>query len=1329
MSQRRHRIFPTRWPKWRAALLRHYAAGRERLMKITALPAMSRRAWQRRVTRLAHWAMYVVGSAVLLASIAFALAWWWLPTLAERKQEVVQYLSERIHLAVEIDQLETFWSGLNPGIRARGFRLAARAGGPQAISLDEVRLILRWRPLLTGRIAIEELALVEPRLAVERLPDNRVRVTGLAAISSNQGTENPVDLVDWLLQQGNIHLEQGELTWIDRVTDAPPLTLKAVSLRLHNDGDTHRASLAAVFPPELCKRCAVVVEVRGNPARDSDWQATVGLDAVGLDVTQLPPVIRDRLPGAPAGVLTTNLGLRWEGGRLAAASGRVSARDLSWTPPQRDKPLALGLVDAALEWEATPSRARLTLNDLRLAVEGAPWQAGRLMLDLREGNGELNVGQLRVRDVARLAQGVMDHPWLANANPAGWVSELRLRWSGSAGALKSFDAQAELAGVSFASVDRLPGASGIDGRLSLEPSQGAFTLRSERASVHLPRFFAEPLALGRVDGRFQWDRTDTAWHVAGSELRVRARDARLAGQFDLRVPHDREQSPVLKLRADLRDGDGTRAAQYYPLTMPEKLRDWLARSLQGGRITNARLLYDGEVRRFPFVDGGGQFEVAAHVSGGVFRYQKDWPPVRDLDVDVLFRNAGMLITANHGRFGEVMVGPVTVDMPSLRSRDAPRIGVAATVSGPQQALLDALRDLPPSVRPSFPATLTAGGRAALSMVVSVPTRDVPQYSLRGSYAVHQGTFGGPSLPLIEGLDGEIRFNRLGLTDGALHARWLGGPMRFEVSRPAAAPPGDFVVAGHGEWHGEKFAEALGKNWAGRLQGRLPWELRFQRRGGIPDLAASMHLDEARLDLPAPLAKKAKQPERLIVFTRSADKSGLIVESHLGTRAHARLALGETGKGWGFLKGVAGLGPIDLALPDTSGLMLAVRLDRFQADPWLRLVGDGTTDAKKADTESSLLSQLRIETGALQLFNREFGQFALTLRRWPTGWHGDVRGAAINGSVVIGPAPEKANGDKPLVQLTSKTSGTGVHLTLSQLTLPPANEEKQPPVPMDPRRLPFVTARVESLQAFGGPLGAAEFEAGPDSDGWSVRRFIIRRPGSEFRAEGHWRTQLSGGQTTDLKLALHSENLGDVLKEFGIKNGVANSRTDVNAEARWQGAPAEFDRARLNGRLSFTMRDGRLLSVEPGAGRLLGIINIGSLSRYLRLDFSNVFGRGFAFDSITGQFTAEFGNAYTRQLILKGPSATIQLSGRVGLANEDLDLDLVITPRLGQELAVTTGVLGGPGVGAAVAVFQELIRRPFEEGIRVKYTVKGPWAEPVVTKLGKSAAAPQPQPVE
>ena len=93
---------------------------------------------------------------------------------------------------------------------------------------------------------------------------------------------------------------------------------------------------------------------------------------------------------------------------------------------------------------------------------------------------------------------------------------------------------------------------------------------------------------------------------------------------------------------------------------------------------------------------------------------------------------------------------------------------------------------------------------------------------------------------------------------------------------------------------------------------------------------------------------------------------------------------------------------------------------------------------------------------------------------------------------------------------------------------------------------------------------------------------------------------------------------------------------------------------------------------------------------------------------------EPGDARTRNLFLTGSAAQVSVNGRVGLAAEDYDLAVQVTPRFGTNLAVWQ--LLGPQGAVALLALEKLLKKQIGKGPQITYLIKGRWKEPVITKL-------------
>jgi uncharacterized protein YhdP len=147
----------------------------------------------------------------------------------------------------------------------------------------------------------------------------------------------------------------------------------------------------------------------------------------------------------------------------------------------------------------------------------------------------------------------------------------------------------------------------------------------------------------------------------------------------------------------------------------------------------------------------------------------------------------------------------------------------------------------------------------------------------------------------------------------------------------------------------------------------------------------------------------------------------------------------------------------------------------------------------------------------------------------------------------------------------------------------------------------------------------------------------------------------------------------------------------------------------------------LIGIKPGAGRVLGLASVAALPRRLALDFSDLTDKGFAFDTARGDFDLRDGNAYTDNVLVKGPAAEIGMIGRVGLKNKDYDQTAVVTGSIGNSLPAAA-LLGGPVLGAAVLVFTQVFKQPLKGLARGYYRITGSWDNPTVERIKSAEAA-------
>jgi uncharacterized protein YhdP len=272
--------------------------------------------------------------------------------------------------------------------------------------------------------------------------------------------------------------------------------------------------------------------------------------------------------------------------------------------------------------------------------------------------------------------------------------------------------------------------------------------------------------------------------------------------------------------------------------------------------------------------------------------------------------------------------------------------------------------------------------------------------------------------------------------------------------------------------------------------------------------------------------------------------------------------------------------------------------------------------------------------------------------------------------------------------------------------------------------PMLDVTVEDFRLQSRALGRLEVVARGAPQGLEIENLRLSHPDSEFQMSGLWRD--SGLSETRADLSLSVPDAGKFLSRFGYADMLKRGSVEVKGNATWEGSPADFAFGTLAGQLDFQAKGGQFLKVEPGAGKLLGVLSLQSLPRRLNFDFRDIFNQGYAFDDISATLRIARGVVYSDDFKMRGPAAKVNMSGLADLNQETVQLRMKVVPKLSEGVAVAGALIGGPLAGVGALAAQKLLRDPFEEAISKEYMVTGPWQAPDVKRLTQTKSKTETQ---
>lgn len=289
-------------------------------------------------------------------------------------------------------------------------------------------------------------------------------------------------------------------------------------------------------------------------------------------------------------------------------------------------------------------------------------------------------------------------------------------------------------------------------------------------------------------------------------------------------------------------------------------------------------------------------------------------------------------------------------------------------------------------------------------------------------------------------------------------------------------------------------------------------------------------------------------------------------------------------------------------------------------------------------------------------------------------------------------------------------------------------------------LPKINFSTERLYIADEPMGPWSFRLRPSPERLVVSeiRGTMRGIRIEGRGEGEnrlgaqlmWMRDKDGTESSQFIGRLSGENLGRVLQAWGQEAVIESGSAVFDTALRWNGSPSMVNANDMNGEIRIDIRDGRFLRASENAGtsllRLLSLFNFDTWARRLRLDFSDLVQSGLTFDRVHGEVYFE-GNGELLIAVpiqVEGPTSELQMAGRVNLMREDLNLTLVATLPVGNNLAFVAALAGGLPAAAGVYLISKVFKKQVDRVASVSYRIDGEWSDPKVRfdKLFDGAAA-------
>jgi uncharacterized protein YhdP len=536
------------------------------------------------------------------------------------------------------------------------------------------------------------------------------------------------------------------------------------------------------------------------------------------------------------------------------------------------------------------------------------------------------------------------------------------------------------------------------------------------------------------------------------------------------------------------------------------------------------------------------------------------------------------------------------------------------------------------------------------------------------------------IPKIEKIKGLVIFDEKNVKTENLTGNMFGGNTNILLTADSSKA---IKVKLNGKFTDKGIEEKLGTSFS-KLNGSANWEGLVEYKKPLLNIQLSSDLKGIEMNYPAPF-NKARDKEEKFYFTKKQNNTkNDEIEFKYSNIVNSKITRIEKNNLMSVDKGYISINS-DIKTNSQKGLYLKANLPYVNLDDIISIYSGG-------DSASGFkIDKADIALKNADLFDRRFSNIKIEI-------------APASGSTKF-----KINSNETSGNLLWAEKDNKLIARLNNLKIPAEIKKISSTQSATNQKVPNLDIKIDSLELDGKKVGKLELVSNTSKQNINIQKFKIVNDKNIFQADGEW-VDWNKNSKSNINFSWKINNLGDTLNFLGYPNFVKDGEADLSGQFRWPGNPLSFDKTKVDGSFNLDVRKGTIQKVEPGIGRLFGLVTLQSLPRRLSLDFRDLFGSGFVLDTMNASVRVNNGIMKTSNFRMNGPAAEVFMTGETNIIHETQDLNVKVTPHISDSLSIAA-LAGGPLVGAAAFIAQKILKDPLNKVLTSEYRIIGTWENP------------------
>jgi len=1195
-----------------------------------------------------------------------------LPNEELYKPYVVKFLNQQLDKQVTIEKISGKWKGFGPKFIINGLTIKDKDEVYVQQTTLDINLIKYLIP--KGSTGIS--------LGISEVEVDFVREASGEIVVSNEtkDQESFSDKLEKLLATGSVSVNHLKLNLRDAI--------KNTEYQINSKIRVEQTVAKRAFAIELVSQeLADNISIKAITDKSYDFmeQAQWYWNIDNFSLKSLAKILEKNY--IPSALVDAELWFSTEKGNIVSLLAQADLHDSFFDLDFEETEIS-GRAELVYKGDKRQWKAELTIEDIQ--TKSITQDKVSIELARKDGFIYLNADVLDIPLLKAITQIVgISNEEFEQLNLSGKLTDVAIKYDVEL--RRIIDADVNFEQLDFiASFGQL---SHLSGNVSLHNDQIRLLLDSDAGTAVLPDY---------IRGKIEWDKllmtAQTSMQDENLDVKINSlwcdcKDFILDGAA--RATYDEQLQ--LDLSFAVTQAQVNQLYKYWPsFKWKPKILNYLDMALVSGVVEKGMIIYHGKVRDYPFDNNTGVFVTRSDLRSAEVKYQKDWPSVRGFDAIVETINRRLTVESTKGK---VLQGEVKKVVAVIANLKKPLLTIDIKAKGKDNFLIDILKKSPMRKGLSvLQEDITLSGPQNIDVDLYVPLSQPGKKVVpKGLVKFNNTDFQMGHFQLAD-LNGNLAFEGASLYLNNLSGQFLNQEVIISgdiVNNPNQATQLDVLLSGN--YDIKNFESTLG--FALPANGVAPWDFTISNKNkSHTNFTAASDLQGVNLEMPEPFIKLENDttPFSVTCVLPCLDTGWDLSFNNALTSSFKRDK--KTGK--------LTLDSVIFGDSNEVNGQFGGSIDKVDVDKWIALLASSKGDRS---TKSLPFKNMSLQVKHLVFMARTLSNVAIEIETNAGGIVFQVQAEEIAGKITV---PNDLDAKGVIVQLDK------LHWKAIEKELV-IQQEQTSPVSSN---YPPLHIWVGDFIYDGIHLGESTIEVRPVNDGVRIEKFNTRSDLINLTMNGNWQRNVGKTGLSQFNIIMTSPDIAKFLKTIGFEAPITRAETIIDMQAQWPDFPSQFEIKNISGNMRIEIGEGEVIDAKPGMGRVLGLFSLTNLPRRLILDFRDVLGKGLRFESMKGNFTLDNGEAYTDSFKIDSASAEIAITGKTGLANQDYDQMVIVTPRVGRVLP-TIGAIAGGAVGAAAGfLVQGMFRKGLKGVGKIIYKVTGKWDDPIIelieTKLKK-----------